>query len=466
MRGRRRAGALAALLLALAAGAAAAQQKSPMDSISKLPGTAAERNTTSMLAPGRLAALSHAQRAAWRRYLARSRELHARDSAAMDAELRALGRTRMVQAPYTHYFVVESYMRDDWFRGDSARALAENLLSWQTPAGGWSKHVDMRLRARGPGESWYGESDEWHYIGTFDNDATTTQLRILGGVAVAAVGRRVDAVPNPNPSPNPNPAVAVSGPGPGPRNPGAGEFAGAFLRGLRYVFDAQYPNGCFPQVYPLQGGYHDAVTFNDNVAVNALSLLRDVADGEYGFVPAAMRRQAAAAFGRGIDCVLRSQVVVQGVPTVWGQQHDPLTLRPAPARSYELAGLAGRESAWLLEFLMALPAPSPRVVAAVHAGAAWLRAHEIRDSVYGADQVLKTSPGAGPIWARNTEIATMRPIFANRDGVLLYDWNRLTDRRSGYGWFGTEPARTLRAYDDWAREHPLPALSRDPRMIR
>jgi PelA/Pel-15E family pectate lyase len=440
-------GALAALLLALAAGAAAAQQKSPLDSISRLPGASAERDTTSMLAPARLAALPPAQRAAWRRYLARSRELHARDSALMAAELRALGRTRMVQAPYTHAFAVEPYMRDDWFRSDSARALAENLLSWQTPAGGWSKHVDMRLRARRPGESWYGESDEWHYIGTFDNDATTTQLRIIGGVAVALGGRSAAAVSGP-------------GPGPGPKNPGAGEFVRAFLRGLRYVFDAQYPNGCFPQVYPLQGGYHDAVTFNDNVTVNVLRLLHQVADSDYGFVPVAMRRQAGAAFGRGIDCVLRSQVVVKGVPTVWGQQHDPLTLRPAPARSYELPGLAGRESAWLLDFLMALPAPAPRVVAAVHAGAAWFRAHEIRDSAYGADQVLRTRPGAGPIWARNTEIATMRPIFANRDGLKLYDWNRLTDRRSGYGWFGTEPAQTLRAYEKWAREHPIPAPSR------
>ena len=31
----------------------------------------------------------------------------------------------------------------------------------------------------------------------------------------------------------------------------------AFQRGLEYIFAAQYPNGGFPQIYPLAGGYHD-----------------------------------------------------------------------------------------------------------------------------------------------------------------------------------------------------------------
>ncbi len=242
----------------------------------------------------------------------------------------------------------------------------------------------------------------------------------------------------------------------------ASEFEAVFLRGLTYIRAAQYPNGCFPQVYPLQGGYHDAVTYNDNATVNILRLLRDVAGGRYAFVPAAERRRAGAELERGLDCILRSQVVVDGKRTVWGQQHDPLTLAPAPARSYELAGLCGRESAWILDFLMELPDPSPRVVAAVHAGAAWFRAHELHDSVYD-DGLLKPAPAgrrAPPLWARNTETATGRPIFANRDGRKLYDTALLTDRRYGYGWFGTEPAATLHTYESWAGAHPLREGSR------
>ena len=52
-------------------------------------------------------------------------------------------------------------------------------------------------------------------------------------------------------------------------------YSAAFLRGLNYLLDAQYPNGCYPQVYPLQGGYHDAATFNDDATVNVLD------DGRY-----------------------------------------------------------------------------------------------------------------------------------------------------------------------------------------
>jgi PelA/Pel-15E family pectate lyase len=48
-------------------------------------------------------------------------------------------------------------------------------------------------------------------------------------------------------------------------------------------------------------------------------------------------------------------------------------------------------------------------------------------------------------------VETDRPIFANRDGVKLYDWNQLTDRRTGYAWFGTEPGSALKKYDKWVK---------------
>ena len=40
----------------------------------------------------------------------------------------------------------------------------------------------------------------------------------------------------------------------------------AVLRGLDYTFAAQFPNGGWPQVWPLEGGYHDAITFNDGAS--------------------------------------------------------------------------------------------------------------------------------------------------------------------------------------------------------
>ena len=52
------------------------------------------------------------------------------------------------------------------------------------------------------------------------------------------------------------------------------------------------------------------------------------------------------------------------------------------------------------------------------------------------------------------EIGTNRPIFSNREGRKLYDWNLLTDRRRGYGWFTDAPAAMLAEYDEWAKQHP------------
>jgi len=371
-------------------------------------------------APERLAPLPADERAAWERYLERSRLRAAEDLAALDAELAALGQEERTAAPKSR----ASLFRDDpdaaWFRGTEAHRIAEILLSFQTPAGGWSKNVDFRKRARRPGESFHS-GDGWSYIGTFDNDATTEEVRFLAKAYAAH---------------------------------GDGRFRDAFLRGLGYVLEAQFPNGCWPQVYPLQGGYHDAATFNDEAIPNVLHLLRRVAAGEFGFVPEDLRGRAEAAMWRGVACVLDAQVVVDGRLTVWGQQHDPITLEPTHARPYEHASLTAGESVDVAEFLMGIEDPSPRVVAAVHAAAAWFRAVALPDLEYQHPRLI-ARPGAGPVWARFYEIGTNRPLFSNRDGVILYDWHALDgERRRGYGWFRNNPGEFLERYAAWAERHP------------
>ena len=134
-------------------------------------------------------------------------------------------------------------------------------------------------------------------------------------------------------------------------------YRAAFLRGLDYVFAAQYPNGGWPQVWPLQGGYHDAITFNDNAMTNILHLLLDVSEGtnEFVFVPEHVRALAAASLKRGINCLLACQIVVDGHRTVWAQQYDPLTRQPTSARNYEMPSQVAGESASIMIFLMQLP---------------------------------------------------------------------------------------------------------------
>jgi hypothetical protein len=264
------------------------------------PATAAARESAQLLRPARLAALPAAERAAWERYLAASRETRDLDRAAMQRELDSLGLARMDTAPHHAGFFVRPHMRGDWFRSDSGRRQTDVLLSWQTPSGGWSKRLDMVRAARRPGTAWGTEGDGWAYVPTIDNGATTEQLDYLGRALAAGAG-------------------------------GERERA-AYARGLRYLLRAQYPNGCWPQALPLMGSYHDAATFNDDATVSVLRVLRAAADGTTPGVADADRRDAAEAVRRGVDCVLRAQVTANGTLTAWGQQHDPFTLaRCAPA---------------------------------------------------------------------------------------------------------------------------------------
>jgi pectinesterase len=108
-----------------------------------------------------------------------------------------------------------------------------------------------------------------------------------------------------------------------------------------------------------------------------------------------------------------------------------------------------------MRLLMDVDDPVDSVVAAVHDAAEWFRAHEIRGFDYSPPRGLVANARAEPLWARLTDLETDRPIFANRDGVKLYDYDRLTDRRTGYAWYSREPAAALKQYERWSGEHPL-----------
>ena len=426
---------IAAIALALGlASACTALRAAAQPPTARAAGPARARTDAgSLLARSRLATLPAAERAAWERYLAASDTMRARDRAAMRRELDSLELPKMLEAPRHTGFFVQPAMSGDWLVSDSGRRQTEVLLSWQTPSGGWSKRLDMSAAPRRPGMAYGTEGDGWAYVPTIDNGATTEQLTYLARVLSAGAGGERER--------------------------------SAYARGLRYLLAAQLPTGCWPQVYPLQGSYHDGATFNDDATANVVQVLR--ASSALPGVAEPDRRAAGDAARRGIDCLLRAQVVERDTLTVWGQQHDPITLRPIDARSYEHASLASKESAAIVDLLMELPAPDARTVAAVHAAAAWFRRSAISGYHYDYRTGLETRPGAGPLWARMYELGTGRPLFSNRDGVRLYDWNQLTDRRSGYAWYTEQPRSTLKRYDKWARLHPATgAASPAPRVTK
>jgi PelA/Pel-15E family pectate lyase len=379
-------------------------------------------------------------RGRWTAYLARSEaQMHA-DRAALAAEQPA-GAPRPPQPPEGKGAATMPLNRDAaWYASPAARHVADVIVSFQTPAGGWSKNEPRDGAVRLPGQNYAandlsrfpspGDFDaphdvRWNYVGTIDNDATTTELRFLARVAAQLPGAEGD------------------------------RYRASFMSGVGYLLAAQFPNGGWPQVWPLQGGYHDAITFNDDAFVHAAEMVGTIARGagDYGFVPAALRARAAAAEARAIDCILKTQIVVDGRRAIWGQQHDALTLKPVAARNFEPAAFSSTESANLLLFLMAQPHPSPAIVAAVKDGVAWLGKAALHDRAWinGADgHRLIDAPGARPLWARYYDIATGRPIFGDRDKTIHDNVDDLTsERRNGYAWYNGAPEKAIDAFAKW-----------------
>ena len=321
--------------------------------------------------------------------------------------------------------------KPDWYAGAEAARVADNLLLYQRDTGGWPKNVDM---AAPLGESQRaelarrkGEKDS-----TIDNGATFTQLEFLARVCTAQKLER---------------------------------HCAAFLKGADYLLAAQYENGGWPQYYPLRKGYYTHITYNDHAMVGVLNLLRGVARAEppYAFVDGERRAKAGKAVERGVECILKTQVVVGGKRTVWGAQHDAVTLAPAPARKFEPVALASKESAGITRFLMGIDNPDARVVEAVESAVAWFKATQVsgirwverRDPAQpgGYERVAVADKEAPPIWARFYEIGTNRPVFEGRDGVVRYSVMEIeAERRNGYGWYTEEPLRLLnKDYPAWQK---------------
>jgi PelA/Pel-15E family pectate lyase len=319
--------------------------------------------------------------------------------------------------------------KPEWYASAEAIRIAGNLLLWQRRSGGWPKNTDMAVvlsqAAADKISKEHAEPDS-----TIDNGATREQLIYLAKVFYAT------------------------------RQP---RFKEAFLKGLDYLFAAQYANGGWPQFFPLRKGYYSHITFNDGAMAGVLMLLHEIArkHSPYTFVDEARRKRAEQAVAKGIECILKTQVVVNGKRTVWCAQHDEVTLQPAPARAYEKVSLSGSESVGIVQFLMAIEKPDARIVEAIESAIAWfeqaklsgIKVVEKRDPSLpkGFDLVVAQDAQASPLWARFYEIGTNRPIFCGRDGVVKYSLAEIEhERRIGYRWYWDSAAKlAAKDYPAW-----------------
>ncbi len=317
-----------------------------------------------------------------------------------------------------------------WYGGAEAIRIADNLIVYQHNNGGWEKNIDMAtplsVKARTAVEK---QKSEAHT--TIDNEATHTQMQFLARVYSATKQEK---------------------------------YRTSLEKGLGYLLEAQYPNGGWPQFYPLRIGYWDHITYNDDAMVGVLQTLQMIANKApgYEFLDDATRARARSAMERGIECILKTQVTMNGKLTVWCAQHDEKTLAPAKARAYELPSLSGSESVGIVKFLMSIDRPSPQIVRAVESAVAWFKESKITGirlerkpapgTPKGSDQVVVPDASAPPLWARFYELNTNRPMFCGRDGVVKYSVAEIEyERRNGYRWYVDRPAKLLSEdYPRWA----------------
>jgi len=329
---------------------------------------------------------------------------------------------------------VATRMPAEWYGSREAKMVADSVLKYQTKIGGWIKNSGFHKGCV--------VQEEWERVqttgigATFDNGATITEMMFLAKIYSKGKDER---------------------------------YCKSFMKALDYIFEAQYPNGGWPQFYPYSKGesvaYASHITYNDNAMVNVMLILRDIINDDELYKPLQIseeiKAKARISFDKGVECILKTQIVVYGKPTVWCAQHDEFTLAPANARSYELASFSGSESVGIVLLLMDIEDPSADIIKAVKGAVKWFENHKIEgirvaDITNGdgqEDLIVINDTTTSPLWARFYDLETGNPFFCDRDGIKK---NTLAEigynRRTDYVWYVNSPDKILVRYPVWTEK--------------
>lgn len=314
------------------------------------------------------------------------------------------------------------------YESSQIKEIADNLVAYQNKDGGWPKNLDWLAVLNT--DSVKASLSDHYKKSTLDNRNTYSQIEYL--------------------------AQAYS-------YTGTENYKLAAVNGINYILSLQRSNGGW------RGWDVDAITFNDDVMTGVLNLLLDIVEGKsyFKWVDDVLYNRALNAFDKGVDLILRCQVVAGGMKTAWAQQHDHLTLLPVKARTFELPGITANESSSVVLLLMRIKHPSKKIIESIKCAVNWLEKSKIQgmkvekvplpeDQIinheYPYDNVVVKDKSAGPLWARFYEIDTNRPFMCTRQGQKVYKLSDVNpERRTGYAWYGIWPQKVLEAYPKWLK---------------
>lgn len=256
-----------------------------------------------------------------------------------------------------------------------AEEVAGALAAAQHPSGGWNYYADFDPAGLAEYQaSFFSKCWGWQeYLkprdnATFDDYTTTESVRFL--LRLHAAGSRAHEA--------------------------------TLRRGLKFILNAQYPDGGWPQRFPLDehGDYSVARTFNDQVIHDCILLLLE-AHTTLGD-PAC--REAAL---RGMDYFIRAQLPASQAG--WAQQYGE-DLNPVWGRPFEIGTVCSTQTLENIDslFLFFRITGDPKYLEPVPAALDWLEASRLPDA--------KDYTHTGFY-----EMGTNRPVYILQTGTTVED---------------------------------------------
>ena len=349
----------------------------------------------------------------WHHYIQRSESLREQDNSLIKQELFELKLTR--PKPAKAIKKVDRINYWEFIKRQKAIPLDQinNMISWQAPNGGWSKNTDFYSNKRQKAQ-YFGQ--EPSYVSTIDNKATIIQVLQLKEALKAYQHEYI---------------------------------AESLHRAIHFLLNAQYPNGGFPQVYPLVGGYHDLVTYNDDALSLILKIFDDLVHSPdaYKLSPELIQK-VTKAFHLLIARLEQDQHSAGADKAAWGQQHHPLNFSLQPARAYEMASLASMETANMLAVLIDLKTSSPSIEMMITKGCKWIDKTKMSAKKWQRypDRASEIINGDSDdiIWPRFISVTSSKALFGDRDGKIYDSVDKVSlERQLGYAWYHASPKAAL-----------------------
>ena len=199
----------------------------------------------------------------------------------------------------------------------------------------------------------------------------------------------------------------------------------AINTGLRYMINAQFANGAWPQYYPFIGHYQDYYTFNDNVINDCIRVMLE-AHKAYG------KTEYLESAKKGGDFIILSQGPENQAG--WAQQYS-WDMKPAWARSFEPPGICSRVTIANIKTLIDLYL--------------YTKDEKYLKPIPQAFKWLEKSKIAENRWARIYEVGTNKPIYGDRtDGnKIFYVYAQISDgEKRSYNWQSDYGFKSVLAY--------------------